>query len=69
MKILLEHDTVTLSHNFEEKYIKLIWRNVIDLEIYKTALNIVADYAQKEQINYFLVNRVDLEYVGSKPQA
>ena len=69
MKTLFEHETINVIHNVEDNYIELVWQGAIELEVYKKALNIVLDYAKKEQINQFLVNQIDLEYVSSRAQA
>ena len=69
MEKLFEHSQVDLYWNKANHYLRLEWRDRVDLEVYKSALLKCLEMVEKHQVVCFLVDQRALEFVGSEAQA
>ena len=69
MENLFEHSQVDLYWNKANHYLRLEWRDRVDLEVYKSALLKCLEMVEKHQVVCFLVDQRALEFVGSEAQA
>ncbi|HAS44105.1 MAG TPA: hypothetical protein DCS93_26745 [Microscillaceae bacterium] len=69
MEKLFEHSQVDLYWNKTENYLRLDWRDRVELEVYKNALLKSLEVVEQHQVVRFLIDQRVLEYVGSEAQA
>jgi len=69
MEKLFEHSQVDLYWNKTENYLRLDWRDRVELEVYKNALLKSLEVVEQHQVVRFLIDQRALEYVGSEAQA
>ncbi|OJJ18721.1 hypothetical protein BKI52_24260 [marine bacterium AO1-C] len=69
MEKLFEHPQVDLYWNKADGYLRLDWRDRVELEAYKIALSKCLEIVEQHQVVRFLIDQRALEFVGSEAQA
>ena len=62
--IFLKTDYVTVQYNESLKLVEVEWHGLVQSNYYRETLNMVLDLIEEKNLEYFLVNRLNMERIS-----